>query len=108
MSDEVAARPVRLMNVVASATESLKLDLLSIVELIHAAQPGGECLHLAQRRQERNFSSLWSLVTIKVPVSDSCTSSKSIIFMPYALVPLGEPLVFHCLPLDWNSFVPVE
>lgn len=38
VSDEVGAHRVRLTDVVASASESLKLDVQSILDLLHATE----------------------------------------------------------------------
>lgn len=54
VSDKVAAHPVRLTGVLASASDSLKLDLHALVELLRTARRGGQGIY-NQLQTARNF-----------------------------------------------------
>lgn len=69
VSEEVAAYHATLTDLVASVSDSLESDSQSDVDLLCAAEHGGRCVQLTERRQERLLLCPWNLVTIDMQVS---------------------------------------
>lgn len=62
VSAELAAYRARLTDVISSVSDSLQLDLQSIVELLRAAEQGFECIQLAHRYPKGLVTCFWGQI----------------------------------------------
>lgn len=75
----------RLTGAVVSASDSLKLDSRSIVQLTCSAERGIKIRQLTQRCHDRPLRCLWCLITIDVLVYHECSLSTIVSHSIYTL-----------------------
>lgn len=80
VNEEIAAHRVWITGVVALASDSLELDLRSIVELLRTVEQRGRVCTAKSRRLKRLFTCLWFLETTDQKVNHEYALSTTVIF----------------------------